>query len=279
MKSLIVTADDFGLSTEVNQAVAAAHRDGILTAASLMVGAPACSEALEIARSTPTLRVGLHLALVEARPVLPPDQIPDLVDASGQLSSDLAATGAAIFFRSRVRRQLEAEIAAQFEAYRQTGLPLDHVNAHKHYHLHPTVATIVLAAARRHGLFAVRVPNEPSPTIRAVEPRARSITERVAVPWTALLKRRVRQSGCRTADQTFGLAWSGGMTPPRLQALLTRLPDGVTEIYTHPATAGGFLGAAPGYQYAEEFAALIAPATRAAAEASGARLCGFSDLA
>ena len=82
-KHLIVTADDFGLSSQVNAAVERAHRDGILTAASLMVGAPAAAEAVAVARRNPRLRVGLHLALVEARPALPRSAVPDLVGPDG----------------------------------------------------------------------------------------------------------------------------------------------------------------------------------------------------
>jgi predicted glycoside hydrolase/deacetylase ChbG (UPF0249 family) len=157
-------------------------------------------------------------------------------------------------------------------------LELDHVNAHKHFHLHPTVASLVIGAARRIGRFALRVPIEPAAIIRAIEPGPRSLAERIAAPWIALLAARARRAGLRIADQTFGLAWSGAMTAPRLQGLLAKLPPGVTEIYTHPATSTDFKGAAPGYRYTDELAALSAPETRSAAAARGARLCGFGDL-
>lgn len=98
MKKLIVTADDFGAAREVNEAVEIAHRDGILTAASLMVGAPAAFDAAERAKRMPDLRVGLHLVLVEGRPVLPPHTIPDLVGRDGLFRTDMARMGAEIFF-------------------------------------------------------------------------------------------------------------------------------------------------------------------------------------
>ena len=137
MKQLVVTADDFGLAREVNEAVEEAHRGGILTAASLMVGGAAAADAVRRAKAMPSLRVGLHLVLVEGRPMLPAAAIPDLVDANGNFRDDMARAGAAIFFQSNVRRQLEEEVEVQFEAFRATGLPLDHVNTHKHFHLHP----------------------------------------------------------------------------------------------------------------------------------------------
>ena len=140
---MIVTADDFGAAREVNEAVEKAHRGGILTAASLMVAAPACADAVAKAKSMPSLGVGLHIVLVEGRPILPPDSIPDLVDAGGFFRNDMVRAGVAMFFRPAVRKQLAKEIEAQFEAFRRTGLPLDHVNAHKHFHLHPTIANTI----------------------------------------------------------------------------------------------------------------------------------------
>lgn len=280
MKRLVVTADDFGLSREVNDAVEIAHGSGILTAASLMVGAPAFEEAVARARSLPNLRVGLHLALVEARPVLPPPALPDLVDpATGQFRLDMAASGAAMFFRASVRRQLRAEVEAQFAAFARTGLRLDHVNAHRHFHLHPTIASTMVDVGRGYGMAAVRVPLEPALLVRRIDPAAPLGIPALTTPFAALLAVRMRRAGLQVPDRVFGLAWSGAMTADRIEAVLDRLPDGLTEIYTHPATAGGFAGAAAGYRYADELAALTAPRVRAALARSAARTGGFSDLA
>ena len=160
-RGLIVTADDFGAAVEVNEAVETAHRHGILNAASLMVGAPAAEDAVARAKANPDLRVGLHLVLVDGRSILPPDQVPALVDNQGLFRRNMALAGWAMFARRDARRQLEAEIAAQFEAFAATGLPLDHVNTHKHFHLHPTIAAFILKIGRRHGMRAVRLPIEP----------------------------------------------------------------------------------------------------------------------
>jgi hopanoid biosynthesis associated protein HpnK len=161
LKRLVVTADDFGAAREVNEAIEIAHTRGILTATSLMVAAPAAAEAVALAKRLPSLRVGLHVVLVEGRPMLPPSQIPDLVGANGLFRTNMAASGAKMFFFPKVRRQLEHEIEAQFEAFRATGLALDHVNAHKHFHLHPTIASAILRIGKKHGMCALRVPREP----------------------------------------------------------------------------------------------------------------------
>ncbi|GJD46451.1 Chitooligosaccharide deacetylase [Methylobacterium cerastii] len=259
MKRLVVTADDFGLSREVNEAVEQAHRDGILTAASLMVSAPAAADAVARARRMPSLRVGLHLVLVEAWPTLPTAQLPDLTDADGLMRRDMERLGLDLALKPAARRQLSAEITAQFEAFRETGLLLDHVNAHKHFHVHPLIAGAVLATGPRYGMRAIRVPREPRAVLRLAEPGATPRAALDTAPWAALLAVRARRMSLTIPDRTLGLAWSGAMTPPRVAALLANLPDGLTELYTHPATAGGFPGEAPGYAYAAERDALVAP--------------------
>jgi hopanoid biosynthesis associated protein HpnK len=258
--------------------VEAAHQGGVLTAASLMVGAPAAQDAIARARRLPRLRVGLHLVLVEGRPLLPPHRLPDLVERTGRFRSDMVHLGFDIFARPSVRRQVAAEIEAQFEAYRATGLALDHVNAHKHFHLHPTIADQMIAIGRRYGLHGLRVPIEPAGVLAEVEPSVRRSPAYLTAPWAALLGRRARRAGLRVPDAVFGLAWSGAMTQPRLSGLLRHLPEGSTEIYLHPATSGGFEGHAPGYRYADELAALMAPSAIAAARRPDVALGGYCDL-
>ena len=180
--------------------------------------------------------------------------------------------------RASVRRQVAAEIEAQFEAYRATGLALDHVDAHKHFHLHPTVGSQAIAIGRRYGLRALRVPREPGSVLARVEPSARRWPGHVAAPWVALLGRRARGAGLKLADAVFGLAWSGAMTQSRLTGLLRHLPEGRTEIYMHPATGDNFDGHAPGYRYADELAALTAPAAIAAARRPDVTLGGYADF-
>ena len=277
MKGLIVTADDFGAAVEVNEAIELAHRDGILTAASFMVSAPAAADAVARAREMPSLRIGLHLVLVDGRPLLPPRAIPDLVGPDGNFRNDMVRAGAAIFFLPRVRNQLAHEIAAQFEAFAATRLKLDHVNAHKHFHLHPTIADLIVQIGAEFGLRAVRVPREPASVLSSIDGKARARIEPLSIV-TALLKRKLRRAGLMTSDRVFGLAWSGAMTKDRLSGLITHLPDGLNEIYLHPATRDDFPGAAAGYRYRDELAALIDPSTIAAARRDGVRLGGFADF-
>jgi len=277
VKNLIVTADDFGAATEVNDAVLDAHRNGILTAASLMVAAPAAADAVACAHATPSLRVGLHLVLVDGKPFLPASQVPDLVDAAGNFRNDMARAGAAMFFRPSVQRQLEAEIAAQFAAFAASGLVLDHVNSHKHFHLHPTIARLMVKYAARHGATGARVPLEPGDVLARIEPRKTSAVTAITQPFARLLRRRFARAGIASPDAVFGLAWSGAMTAARVRGIVENLPEGLTEIYLHPAN-GPYPGSAPGYLYREERAALLDPAVIATAQGQGIRLGGFRDF-
>ena len=252
-RRLIVTADDFGLDLAVNEAVELAHGRGILTSASLMVGAKAAADAVARARGAPTLRVGLHVAVVDAVPVLPPRSIPALVGTGGCLRSDLVRAGLDFAFRPAAREALGREIEAQFESYAATGLALDHADAHKHLHLHPTVGRLIVEIGRRFGLLAVRVPAEP----RAVSLR----------PWTTLLRRRLSRAGLLASDRVFGLAWSGRFDEARLLALLNELPEGLSEIYFHPSVSGD-AGRA-------ELAALTSPVVREAIDRQAIELTTY----
>lgn len=277
MKKLIVTADDFGAAREVNDAVLDAHANGILTAASLMVAAPAAADAVARAKATPSLRVGLHLVLVDGKPLLPPSQVPALVDAHGIFRNDMARAGAAMFFLPHVQRQLAAEIAAQFDAFRATGLRLDHVNAHKHFHLHPTIARLIVKCAAAHNVTGARVPLEPQGVLARIEPRQASIVTAITQPFARALRRRFARAGIASPDSVFGLAWSGAVSARRLKGIIDNLPEGLSEIYLHPAT-GPYPGSAPGYAYGEEYAALLDSAVIEAAQGRDIRLGGFCDF-
>lgn len=276
MDGLIVTADDFGAALEVNEAVEQAHRNGILTAASLMVNGAAAADAVQRARAMPALGVGLHLVLVEGRPTLPPGDIPDLIDGDGLFRTNMVKAGIDIFFRPAVRRQLAAEIEAQFQAFAATGLPLDHVNAHKHFHLHPTIAGLIMAIGPRYGMKAMRAPTEPRAIIRSIEPGTSTMAERIVAPYAQTMRSRIRRAGMLVPDQVFGLAWSGAMTANRVAAIIQRLPPGLSEIYFHPAMADDFAGHAAGYGYRAEYDALVDVAVEAAAQ--GIRRGSFADF-
>lgn len=252
-----------------------AHRDGVLTHASLMVAGAAAADAVARARTMPELCVGLHLVAVEGPAVLAPAQIPDLVDQGGWFSSDQLRLGMRYTFSVRARRQLATEIAAQFEAFRATGLVLSHADAHKHMHLHPYVAGLMVRIGRRYGLRRIRVPAEPPDVMRRLGERS-GIGARTMHAWTTLLRAQARAAGIEAADAVFGLAWSGHMTERRVLDLLKTIRPGRrggTEFYFHPATRRDAMlqRLMPQYEHEAELSALLSPAVRAAASLQAAR--------
>jgi len=260
VKTVTFSADDFGLTTAVNEAVEQAHRVGILQAASLMVAAPAAADAVRRSHAMPSLRVGLHLVVIEGPASLPQSKIPDLVDTAGQFPSDQRSLGINYFFRRRVRRQLDDEIRAQFKAFAATGLPLDHANAHKHMHLHPTVGAMMIRIGQDYGLHRIRIPAEP-PAVMARCGTPTGLGGTLLYHWTSILRRQARAAGIVTNDHCFGLAWSGHMTAERIRRLLPNLPDGDSEIYFHPALRRDPVldRLMPTYEHQAELAALLDP--------------------
>lgn len=276
---LIVTADDFGLHESVNEAVELAYRAGTLCAASLMVGAAASEDAVRRARELPGLRVGLHLVLTDGLPTLPPAEIKALVDSHGRFRSRLVADAARYFLSPRARRQLEAEIRAQFKAFAATGLPLDHVNAHKHFHIHPTVLGLLLRVGRDFDVRAVRLPYEPAELVQPPSLLA-ALSGWSMTPWLRLMQRRLERAGVLSNDHLVGIHHSGAMSEATLLESLKRLPRGVTEIYLHPATESGaaIAHSMSDYRHADELAALRSQRVRMALF-QGRTVCGgYGDL-
>jgi len=245
-----------------------------------MVGAPAAADAAARASRLPRLRVGLHLNLVEGKPVLPAERVPDLVDAAGDFDANLLRAGVRFFASPKARRQLAAEIRAQFAAFRATGLVLDHVNAHRHMHIHPTVAGLTLAIGRDFGMRAMRVPDEPWRLIRRAAAEGAPLLPPLYAPWVALLRRRLKRAGLALNDRLLGLAWTGAMTETRLLSLLRLLPAGCSEIYCHPAErqTQSLRRTMPHYRPVEELAALTSARVRALVAERAIALVSYADL-
>jgi chitin disaccharide deacetylase len=283
VKKVIVTGDDFGLALPVNEAIVEAHKSGILTTASLMVGEKFAQDAIEKARQLPSLKVGLHLVVVEGRPVSEPGRIADLVDGSGAFSSNLGRSGFKYFFYPGIRKQLETEIRAQFEAFHKTGFVLDHVNAHNHMHFHPTVLRLILKVGKEYGLKAMRLPNEPP--IRSWKATRRSPGSRLCswiflCPWLIVMKCLLRRTGIRHNDYLFGMTDSGFMTLDLALGFVRNLPAGITELCFHPATcrSAEIDSTMPNYQHQEEFKALTSEALLKALKESDVQRISFGDL-
>jgi len=270
-----VVADDFGSSPSVNEAVAFACDRGFLTAASIVAGGDAFEEAIDIAERHPKLSVGLHVTLSDGHPVLPPVDIPDLVNGDGSFDKNPMRAGISYWTsRANLSAQLEAEVRAQFDKLEKAGIRPTHADCHHHLHMHPVIFPLIAKEAARRGAGWIRIPREPLPVVlglRGVPPNGK-----VLLPWLAfrlLTGRALRcasSNGLRVADHMYGLSGTGRMNESYLLALLPHITDGVSEIYLHPDLASS--------QGREETKAAASRSVRDRMKALGLQPVGFGDL-
>jgi hopanoid biosynthesis associated protein HpnK len=269
----VVVADDFGASLSVNSAVAAAHDNGILTAASIMAGGAAFDEALDTARSRRGLSVGLHVTLCDGKAVLPHAAIPDLVDHSGRFEASPARAWMR-YRRPGIVEQLDREIEAQFDRLERANVRPTHVDGHHHLHMHPAVFGLVCRHAALRGVRWIRIPREPlSLLFRFPSPR------RAAMPfieWTVftvlggMREKEARRYGLSALNPAFGTAMTGHCDE-RLLTYIFKSMRGSAEVFAHPdaETEAG----------QRELEALTSPALRRALDKSGVVPAGYGELA
>lgn len=273
-RTLLVTGDDFGKSAGVNAAIAAAHRDGILTSASLMVTGSALPEAVALARELPELSTGLHLVLSghEAPAASKPETIPDLVDEAGRFAANPALAG--IFdglFWQRRRDQIQREIRAQIERYLDTGLSLDHVDGHHHLHLHPFIFEVLLACMEEYRIHWLRLVEEDSVARHGSAWAPREVEPAILAALSRRARARLRRSSSvGAAERLYGLRATGRVSAEEVLWLLPRITARSVELYAHPDRGSE--------QGRREEAAFRAPAVREAVRAAGFQLVSSRTL-
>lgn len=264
MKQLIITADDFGLSSGVNRAVEQGWKNGLLTCASIMPGGAAFSEALKIARRNPGLQIGLHLTLLQGRAVLPPVEIPSLVDAAGNFSDNPVAAGCRYFFDRGLYVQLKREIEAQIKRVLDAGIPLSHIDGHLNIHLHPTVFRILAEFMPLYGITSFRLAQERLGENLRFDPARRFgkvIEALVFRRLTENVRPELDRLEIQYATEVKGVLNSGRMTEKYILDVIDTLQEGVTEIYFHPGSMpdAEISRRMPDYRHEEELAAIMSP--------------------
>lgn len=283
-KHLVVTADDFGMSIEVNEAVEEAHRNGILTNASLVVAGAAAADAIRRAKRMPGLGVGLHLAIFGA-PAQQSGEAQQMIAPDGEnLGEKPVSTGIGIMFSPATRAAAKREIEAQFRAFGQSGLELGHLDGHWHCHQHPTILNLAIAAGRPLGLRAVRIPYEGLGWSHRVTGHRRlgaRIGHAVShAPLAGFMRLRTKAAGLRANDYFFAKSDAGSVSGDQLLGLVQNLPDGVTEVGLHPSTRQriGIHPPPPDWDSTGELVALTDPRLRPEIERRGIILCRWADL-
>ncbi len=283
VRYLIVNGDDFGLSSQVNAGILHAHRHGILTNASLMVAAPAWEEAVELARSTPSLGVGLHVTLVQGWAVLSRQALRTIIDSEGNFAHNPTRAGLQYYFSPRAREEVRAECRAQIERFLETGLPLSHIDGHLNIHMHPVVMDALLALVQEYHIPAMRLTREDLTTSLTLDPR-HSLRKRwesvVFTPLARTTEKKLQRARIPYPDHLFGLYQSGALDEPYLRGLFPRLQAGVTELYCHPAgrPCPEVERWMPTYRREVELTALTNPTVRAMAAEENIRFISYRDL-
>ncbi|MDE3179017.1 MAG: hopanoid biosynthesis-associated protein HpnK [Acidobacteriota bacterium] len=282
MKQLIVNADDFGRSPQVNSAVLHAHREGVLTSASLMVAEPAAAEAALAARDCPQLDVGLHVVACNGRSLLPASKLRGVVDDKGLFPRSDAKAGLRYALHRRLLPKLRDEFRAQIERHLELVGSLNHINGHHNLHLHPDLANILIELASEYDVPCLRLVREPVFTTLALSrdhwPRKlrdhflfRALSRRA--------RRKMRKRRLVGNDFLFGFHQTGRLTERYVLGVLARLPENsVTEFYFHPSEEVN--GAAPMWpSQALETRILTSLAVRGAIEKLGIRLTTYGKIA
>lgn len=235
-KQLIINADDFGIHPAVNEAVRKAATEGILTSTSLMAGGDAFDEAVEMARSMPSLGIGVHLTLVGGiKPVLPPSEVPSLTWDNGVFCHD---------YGKLIVRDLEGKISlsevyaewdAQIQKIMNTGLPVTHMDGHQHMHMWPHFYPIARDLAKKYHISCMRVPDEDvlfgmkdGHIIRWAAKNGLSLLSRMHRP-------DLKKNHIRTNDHFFGMLYGGHLSPERFAKFILQTKPGITEIMCHPS--------------------------------------------
>jgi len=270
-RRLIVNADDFGRSQSINQAVILAHQEGILTSASLMVNEPGFDEAVQLAREHPRLGVGLHLTLLCGHSSLSRDEIPALVNEHRELPDSPVAAGFRYFVSPGLRDQLRDELATQFQRFLSTGLELDHVNGHLHFHMHPTVFGLLMENAAAWGITRLRLTWDPfwfNSRLAGGHWLYRAGHSAIFRLLAGLCRPHLRRRGIRHSAVVFGLLQNARVDEAYVTRLLAALPPGASELYSHPSLD----------EFKNELDALVSQRVKAQVRARGIQLIRYQDL-
>ncbi len=291
MRRLIINADDFGLTAGVNRAIVEAHENGVVSSATLMANGQAFAQAVSLAQSTPRLGVGCHVVLVDGAPLLPQTQVHSLLDRSGNSAGDprfregISKFGALAMLGRLAADEIEAEATAQIRKLQASGIPVTHLDSHKHTHLFPRVLRPLLRAAKSCGVRAIRNPFEriQGSQLAASPSLWRRWTEvGVLRSFARQFREAVQQAGIATPDGTLAIVATGTLNERLLRLMVENLPEGTWELVCHPGYNDADLqGIRTRLRESreQELRILTSPSTRDLLAANGVEIVSFRELA
>lgn len=249
MKRLIFNADDFGMTRGVNEGIIRAHREGILTSATLMANGLAFDDAARKASENPKLGIGCHLVLVGGKPVASPEKVRSLLDSEGNLPDSLAAFVARVSAGMIKPNEMEIELTAQINKIRNSGIVPSHLDTHKHTHAHPRVMQVVGQVAQHFGITKIRKPVESlRDSWQTTRSDAHDVSKQLiaagAVQVVASRFAAVAEKYQLTCpDHFLGLAMTGQLGSAALRRMADLVEEGSTEIMLHPGICDADLAA------------------------------------
>ncbi len=279
-RRLIVNADDFGLHPSVNQAIILAHREGIVTSTTVLAGGTAFFDSLAELKRCPELGIGIHLCLVDQKPVLPPEKIPSLLDADGGFCASYSQFIKRYALGKVKLNEVKAEFTAQIEILLDAGIHPTHQDSHQHLHLLPGISRVVMELGRKYGIRGIRIPMErvfyssdPTSPLRLIQSR---FVSRLA----SRCRREYEKAGFKSPDYFAGFTRGGRFLLENWRSVIPSLPTGVTEVMVHPGTDSGVLDEFTGwgYHWNEELEALTHPEVRLMLIENGVELTHYGRL-
>jgi hopanoid biosynthesis associated protein HpnK len=239
VRRLIINADDFGFTSGVNRAIAEAHLHGVVTSSTLMANGKSFAGAVELARDMPSLSVGCHVMLIDGEPVVEAEALPSLTAATA--FKDGLKSFAARAVAGRINpTEIAAEASAQIRKIQSAGIPVSHVDTHKHTHVFPQILRPLLRAAADCGVRALRNPFGPRMPLRSSELLARPklwtryAEVQVLRRFAGKFHNAVKREGFATPDGTLGIEVTGTLDERLFQAIARAIPDGTWEFVCHP---------------------------------------------
>ena len=290
MKSLIVNADDFGLTEGVNRAIIDGHRNGIITSTTLMANGVSFDSAVAAGLAAPELGIGVHLNLTQGRPVSFASKVPSIVTSEGSFYPGPGTLVRRVLTSKANLRDIETELRSQIEKVASSGIRITHLDSHKHIHLLPPIFRMVLKLARDYGIECVRCPAEPAAS--ALGP-LRSGSR----GWTRMAKqyllaralstlatcqgRKVKDAGLYRPERFYGLSQTGFLDANILEQILRTVPEGTSEIMCHPGYVDEALldtRTRLRFQRETEIGALTNPSIRRLVDELGIELVSYDKL-
>ena len=251
MKQLIVNADDFGLHPLINAGIIKGHQEGFITSTSLMPSAPCWQEAVRLAKENPRLGIGVHLTLVGSVPsVLPKEQVSSLLDDDGLFLPDYVAFAKRYYSGAVKKAELEAELRAQLERALSCGVNITHIDSHQHTHVLPGINSLVLKLSNEYNIIRVRIPKEGYLFTGGFQTGVGRLIGRSGLSFCAdMAALRADSLGLRHPQHFYGMLAGGHLNAQLIANILRQLPEGVSEIMTHPGLDSAALGKAFSWQY------------------------------